>query len=272
MRKNIVSKLWIMISVIIAALTAVAAYCGAFVQSTYAKESVSWAAQGMGQDLITLFLVVPALVISAYFLSKGSLKALLIWLGALIYIEYSYVLYSFFIHFGWTFLLYVAILGLSFYTIIGSLHVLDLKALKECFSFNGRTKIVSGFLMLSGIMFVSLWLSDIIPAVSSGSVPKGVVELGFLVNPVHVLDLAFFLPGLIITSVLLWRKDVLGAFFAVPMMVFQVLMGAALVSMIIMQNAKGSSEPLTAAYIMSFLVLVTMALIILSFGNIKAKH
>lgn len=269
MRKNIVSKSWVGISLVIAALTAVAAYSGAFIQSTYAKESMSWAAQGIGQDLITLFLVVPALVISAYFLNKGSLKALLIWLGALIYIEYSYVLYSFFIHFGWTFLLYVTILGLSFYAIIGSLYSLDLKALKESFSFNGRTKTVSGFLMFSGIMFIFLWLSDIIPAVLSGSVPKGVIELGFLVNPVHVLDLAFFLPGLIITSVLLWKKDILGAFFAVPMMVFQVFMGTAIVSMIIMQNAKGVSEPLTAVYIMSFLVLVSVFLVTSSFGNIK---
>ncbi len=272
MRKNTVSKLWIGISLVIAVLTAVAAYCGAFVQSTYAKESISWAAQGTGQDLITLFLVVPLLIISAYFLNKGSLKALLVWLGALIYIEYSYVLYSFFIHFGWTFLLYVTILGLSFYTIIGSLYPLDLKALKESFSFNGRTKIVSGFLMVSGIMFIFLWLSDIIPAVSSGTVPKGVAELGFLVNPVHVLDLAFFLPGLIITSVLLWKKDILGAFFAVPMMIFQVLMGTAIVSMIIMQNAKGVSEPLTAAYIMLVLVLIGIWLTILSFGNIKTEH
>lgn len=269
MSKAFLSKSRIFPSLLLAVLTATAAYCGAFVPSTYSKESLSWAAQGIGQDYVTLFFVVPILLISAYFVSKGSLKAFLVWLGSLIYIAYSYILYAFFIHFSWIFLLYVAILGISFYTIVGSLYRTDIRSMEGIFQFNIRTKVISGFLMFSGVMFMLLWLSDIITAVISGTLPKGVAELGFLVNPVHVLDLAFFLPGSVITSVLLWKRDLLGAFFAVPMMIFQVLMGAAIVSMVIVLNAK-TSEPLTAAYIMSTLSLASLFLVTIFFRDMTA--
>jgi len=120
-----VSKLWTMISILAGLLMTLAGSAGLFVNSTYAKETVNWATQGRGPDMVNLFLVAQILFISTCFVIKGSLRAFLVWLGTLVYLIYSYALYAFFIHFGSWFLAYVAILGLSFYAFIGSVLSLD---------------------------------------------------------------------------------------------------------------------------------------------------
>jgi hypothetical protein len=60
-----------------------------------------------------------------------------------------------------------------------------------------------------------------------------------LVNPVHVLDLAFPLPGPFIVAVLLWRRRTLGFVLAVPLLVFFILMGIAIISMMVVTAQKG---------------------------------
>src|SRR5688500_3522673 len=115
--------LWL--SFLLAALVAAAAAGGIFLEGTYAKESASWAAQGVGQDTITLTLVVPLLIVSAVGASRGSKRALMVWAGVLVYLVYSYTLYAFFIHFNALFLVYTAALGVSFYLLIFGYTTID---------------------------------------------------------------------------------------------------------------------------------------------------
>src|SRR5687767_13917567 len=105
--------LWL--SLLLAVLVAAASGAGILLEGTYAKESASWAAQGVGQDIVTLTLAVPLLIVSAIEASRGSKRALLVWTGVLVYLVYSYTLYAFFIHFNALFVVYTAALGLSFY-------------------------------------------------------------------------------------------------------------------------------------------------------------
>ena len=65
-------RIHIWTSVLAGIFMAVASAAGIFLSSTYLKESSFWAAQGTGQDYINLFIVFPALLISAYLISKGS--------------------------------------------------------------------------------------------------------------------------------------------------------------------------------------------------------
>jgi membrane protein implicated in regulation of membrane protease activity len=112
-------------------------------------------------------------------------------------------------------------------------------------------------LSASGVLFAVLWLSDIVPAVASGTAPLDVVEVGLPVNPVHVLDLAFVLPAMIVTAVLLWKRNPFGLFFAVPLMTFAAAMGAAIIGMSVVMNSRGLGDP--NAVIAGFVVLVAVA-------------
>lgn len=233
-----IARIWLWSSVFAAVIMAWVSFLGISSPETYSQETANWAAQAIGQDYVNLFLAAPLLLMSAYLADKGSLRAYLVWLGTSIYVAYSYVLYSFFVHFGPNFLLYVATLGLACYSMFGSLASLDRDYLSRVFAAMrpGSARIVLGVV---GVIFYLLWLSDIAKAIASGSLPAGVADIGFAVNPVHVLDMAFILPGSLITSYLLAKKKTAGYLFAVPLLVFFVLMGAAIISMFQMMAAKG---------------------------------
>ena len=63
------------------------------------------------KNIANLFCVFPAMLAALHFAFRGSARAGLVWLGLLIYVAYSYILYAFFVHFGPWFLVYVAVLG-----------------------------------------------------------------------------------------------------------------------------------------------------------------
>jgi hypothetical protein len=217
-----ISKTSVWLSGLIAFLVLIASGAGLFLKGTYARETTSYAIQSVGQDIENIVAAV-ALLITVYFVSKGSVRAFLVWIGILLALIYSYVIYAFAVHFNSLFLVYVAILGLSFYTLVGSLFRLHLDSLQPYFAANTKAKPVSVFLLLVAIQFYLQWLSEDIPALLAGKIPQTVTENGLLTNPVHVLDLGFLLPAMIITAILLWRRKLLGYILAVPLLVFSVL-------------------------------------------------
>jgi hypothetical protein len=101
-------------SVAIALLVAAASLMGIALPSTYAAETASWTAQAIGQDWVNLLLVVPCLIVAS---ARGGRRWKLIRGGALVYTLYSYSIYAFAVHFNRVFLIYCAILGLSFFAL-----------------------------------------------------------------------------------------------------------------------------------------------------------
>jgi hypothetical protein len=239
-----VSSVWIVLSLVAALLMAIASAAGALSSATYARETVSWAAQGAGQDIVNVLVAFPLLAFSALYVHLGFARAHLVWIGALMYTVYSYVLYAFFVHFGSWFLVYVAILGLSSYALAGAASSVEAAMLPAVFSRSAHVKGAAVLLMILGCGFTALWLAEVVPAIIGGHTPASVSASGFPVNPVHVLDLALFLPGAIATSVLLWQRRPLGLLFAVPILVFAAMMGIAIIAMTFVMRAKGLPAPM----------------------------
>jgi hypothetical protein len=264
-----IHQFWIWLSVLISVLVAAASGAGIFVKSVYGQETASYAAQGVGQDIVNIIVAVPVLLISAYFLRKNSVRGLMVWLGALIYIVYSYVMYAFSVHFGFLFPIYIAVLGLSFYTLFGSLASLKVPNLAASFASNTKAKTVSVFLMIFGLAFFGLWSSDILRSLLSGTVPQSVTDTGLPVNLVHVLDLAFILPGMIITSILLWKRKPAGYLFAVPLLMFAAIMGMAIIAMLVVMGQKGMPGNLPFGVAVGIMVAVSLLLIGLFLKDIK---
>jgi hypothetical protein len=77
--------------------------------------------------------------------------------------------------------------------------------------FAGRPVRVPGwFLMVVAVLFALLWLSEIVPDLLAGRPSTSATEWNVPTNPVHVLDLAFFLPAACLSGVLLLRRHWLG--------------------------------------------------------------
>lgn len=263
-------KILRILTILIALSLIIASIAGAFLSGTYERDSASMAAQGVGQDLVDLFLAVPLLLISFIYTQKGSRIASLVYGGVLSYIMYSFIVYCFGVHFNQFFLVYCITLGLSLFAFI--LLVTDLKARQVETWFGGApVKLVSVYLLFVAVVFYTLWLRSIIPAILTNGVPPEVSDYGLLVNPVHVIDLVFALPSLIIGSVLLWKKRGMGYIIASIAMIFMVLLTIALAAMVIMLVVREISEDFTVAIVFGVLSLMSVAIAILLFRKIETK-
>src|SRR3990170_3083425 len=79
--------------------------------------------------------------------------------------------------------------------------------------------------LLTRSTFLWIWLSEDVPALLAGRMPQSITDMALPTNPVHILDLAFFLPAAIATGVLLLRGKPLAHTVAPSMIVFLGLTG-----------------------------------------------
>ena len=90
-------------------LATVASAVGLFVPDFY-RDAAVLVPQARGQDMLTLVLAVPALVVALYYARRGSLRAYVVWLGVTGYLLYTYASYSFLTAFNRLYLVYVGLL------------------------------------------------------------------------------------------------------------------------------------------------------------------
>ena len=228
------ARIWVWLSAPIALLLAVAAGSGLFVEGLY-RDPPSLVAQALGQDIVTLVVALPALVIGAILASRGSERGRLVWVGVLGYVLYTYLTYAFGIRFNPMFLVYLALLGCSLYALIGGLATTDFEALKARFTQRTPVKVVSVFLLVVAILFYLVWLSEALPAVLAGGVPQSVVADGTPTNVVHVVDMALLLPGMLLTAIWLWRKRAIGYVLAGALLTLLALLKLAIVAMAVLE-------------------------------------
>lgn len=258
----------IYLSVILALLLIVVSFSGVFIAEIYQRETLSMAAQGVGQDIFDLFIVVPLVLISLYYAIKGSRTALFILGGTVLYTTYSFFIYSFGIHFNSLFVFYCFTLGASFYLLIIIMTDVISTDVENWFD-KLPLKSTAVFFIVIAIIFYYLWFSDIIPALLSNSVPESVSNYKLLVNPVHVMDLAFILPGLILTSILLIRKRRVGFVLAPILLIFITEMSLALIAMALMLNIRNINEDITLVIIFGLLALLSIIYLVLFFRKLK---
>jgi len=200
---------WLLLSVPLALLAIAGSIAGLVVDSVTVKEADNWAAQVTGQDIANL-VIFPAMLAAAWLAWRGSLRAFLVWSGLVAASAYTYAIYAFDVHWGRLFLLDVAVLGLSLWSLVGGLTALDANQVKRRFDPASSTRAAGILLLVVGAGFMLLWLSIELPAAVSGTPPDELADNGLVTNPVHVLDLALFLPAAIVAGVLLLRGQALG--------------------------------------------------------------
>lgn len=249
--ENVITRpLWVS-TVIIALLVFAVSLIGIFAEFPYAMETENWKMQAQGQDIGNL-LAVAAIIISGIFAKRGSLKGYLIWIGTLFYLLYAYVVYAVAVHFTSLFLVYVAILGLTLYTLVFSLG----KGIVPVTADRGK-KLAGLTLIGVGVLFGLLWLGEIIPATISGEMPQSLREAGLIVNPIHAIDLSAVLPAFILTGYLVLKDKPSGLFFAAPWLMFSFLMGASIVAAMALIIAGGSQDAWAPMVMVSVIVLAS---------------
>jgi hypothetical protein len=248
---------WLLLSIPTAVLLLVAAGEGVFVSGLY-RDAPFFALQAVAQDFISLFVVLPTLVVSAWFAARRSDRGRLVWLGAIAYLVYSYAIDAFVVRFNSMFVVYVALLGCALYALIGGFVTTDIDAIKARFARRTPVKSVSVCLGVLALTFYSLWLSEAIPAVVAGTVPLSVQQNGTPTNAVQVLDMAWMLPAFVIAAVSLARKTALGYTLAGAALTFVVLLSLAVLSIVAFMITRG--YPVIIPQVALFSALFVLAL------------
>jgi len=256
--------LWISIPIIV--FSVCACFFGVFYGDTvYGREVLSYRTQAIGQDLVTLIIVLPTFIISTFFAYQKKVIGILFWAGCLFYFLYTYIVYSFGLHFNRLFLVYCLLLGVSVYGFIYFLlHYTDKITTK-----NIRINHVAVYLYIIAGVFYLLWLSEEIPAMILNTIPKSVIEAQIMTNPVHIVDISLCLPFLIITGILIQNKKKLGYVFSLVALFFSFLLSLAVLGMIIVMTVNGVKNQLVLTAI--FLIISIISLILLVNTAVKLK-
>ena len=274
MGESLVSRraaLWLWLSVL-AVLLAIAGNILALTSaSIYARLTPAFLPQALAQDIASLAVVAPTWLVLAVLALRGSLRAYLLWLGVLAFTVYNYVIYTFSVPFGPLFLLWLAVFGLSLYSLIGGVASADHGSVQSAYQSEVAVKIIAWFLIVVGILFALLWLSEDVPALLAGKTPQSVVDMGIPTNPVHILDLSFFLPAVLITSWLLLRRRPLGYTLAVPFLVFLILTGVPILITPVVQSQRGETAGWGVVAPIGTLTVILLCLLVWLMTTIRAS-
>ena len=237
------------LSFLSAILILISGLIGIYTPGFYKLETVNWQQQAIAQDIIDVFLIVPlSLGISILsYLKPG--KAFYIGAGINLYLVYTYAIYCFDIQFNSLFIIYCAILGFAFYSsVILWNHIFKEPVISKNHGFY-PFRLTGVYLVIVSLLFYTLWLSDIIPAIINHDVPNALKETGLVTNPVHVLDLSIILPGLFIAGMLLIRRNSFAYRLTPVILTFMILMDVTIIFLTIVMFLHGVINVLNSAMI-----------------------
>lgn len=216
-------RLWIGLTAAAAGLSFVGGIVGLVAPSSvYGYETVALADAATAQDIVGVAVVAPLLLLLAAAATRGSLSSWLCCLGCLGFTIYNYAIYALSIHFGPLFLVWVAVWGLALFALVASLVALDASTIRARFGAD-RQRLTGWFLVTMALLFAVLWLTEIVTDLANGRGSTSAGDWNVPTNPVHVLDLVFFLPAVAITGILLLRGNWFGYATAPAQLVFLAL-------------------------------------------------
>jgi hypothetical protein len=233
------------LSVLVAGLLAVTSVVGLVwgQQGLYRADPTTLPAF-LGQDALTLLVGLPLLIGAAWSTRRGSVRGLLVWLGALFYITYSYAYYVLSPEFNLLYPAYLTIVSASLYCLVYLLLSIDKAVVKSRFARGTPTRLTGGFMMVMALLLAIKWVTSMMSALSGDEM---LVTHKNLV--VWAMDLVVALPALFWGGMWLWRRDALGFVVAGMLLLKAAFVGITLVVDTWVMTLWGeASDPMLPAY------------------------
>ncbi|MCU0489261.1 MAG: hypothetical protein MUE67_09950 [Anaerolineales bacterium] len=196
---------FIILSTLIAVLATIASAGGLLLEGLY-RDNTFVTTTWLGNDAVTLFLAAPILVIAMVLAARGSLRAQLIWLGALDYMLYNYTFYLFGTAFNAFFLIYAVLVALSIFALIFGLVGLEVNTIRQRFSPRTPVKWIAGYLIFVAAGLGLIYVAQSVVFIATGQVPAIVAMTEHPTNVVFALDLTLLIPWLIVGAVWLMQR------------------------------------------------------------------
>lgn len=213
-----------------------------------------------GQDLLTLIVAVPTLAVALYYAHNASLRGYVVWLGIIGYFLYTYASYAFLTAFNELYLVYVALFGLTLFTLIGGIVRIDPTDLKEAFDDHPVRGYVVFQLLVAGLLAL-LWLAEVGPASLAGTRPPSIAETTLPVPVIQSLDLGVVVPSFALSATFLWKQLAWGCVFTGVLLVKGTTLGLAVLAMIVFMLQNGQSVLLPQIVLFALLSLTGLTLV-----------
>jgi hypothetical protein len=233
----------------------------------YKNDSVSGAEQEIAQDIVTLVLGIPILLLSLFHVGRGSMRGRFLLAGTLGYFLYTYASYSFLSTYNSFFLIYVLLMSASFFAFLLTLMSFDLQTLKSYFQAKTPVKFIGGLLIFISVAVLLMWLSRILPSLVTEKFPYGLDHYTTLV--IQSLDIGFIVPGGIVAGILLIKRKAFGYLLAPVFVIKAVTLLTAITMMSIKMRVAGIETSMMEVGLFTFFNLLSFYGIILILKNIK---
>ena len=241
----------------LAVLALIASAIGVFFPQLFRDAAVT-AGNARGTDLVILAVAIPALLISMALAARGSLRAQVVWLGALGYILYNAVFFAFAVVFNPLFLVYVGVLSLALWALVALLLAVDVARLRAGFSRGLPVRAIALYLIVTTLLFALTWLRDIVPALFSGATPVSLQGTKMLTNPIQVVDLAVGFPLTILAAVWLWQRRAWGYALAGLFLVYGVIEAASVATDQFFGHLSDPSQSLAMSPVFAALTIIAL--------------
>jgi len=229
----------------------------------YYYDTVSTVAQMQGNDIITLFVGLPLLAISAWLAGVypaqrgGSLRGQLLLAGTLGFFLYTYMSMSVLTAYNALFLVYVALFAMSLYAFILSMLSFDLADLPRHFSDKLPRGWIAAVLFAVGGFLSLAWIGRVVPEMLNPQAPAALENTTTRV--IQAMDLALIVPLAILSGILLLRRSAWGYLLASVTVLKGLTMALAVSTMAINMALKGVPDSL--GIMIPFLVLTALNLV-----------
>jgi hypothetical protein len=157
----------------------------------------------VANDMVNLLIGLPILLGSMELARRGKLVGLLLWPGALMYVLYTYLAYVFGMPPSWVYLLYLALVTVSAYALIGLVASIDGPAVRQRLAGRVPERLSGGILVGFGLFFL-VRVVGILGGAAANQTSVPATEL-----PVLIAD-CLVSPAWIIGGVRLWQRRALG--------------------------------------------------------------
>ena len=197
----------------------------------YAWNAQRVVAEGVGWDVFTLAVVVPALLLTAPVVARGSFRGRLLALGLLAYLFYQYLMYAVTWAFGPLLLPFVVVYGASLLAMVAVASSLARDGVAGRFDdrYPRRGMAVLCFILAAAL--VAMWLARIATGLRGDL--AGAMLLGQTTMVVQALDLGLVVPLAVLTGVLCWRRHPVGLVLGSVVAVKAIAMALAICAMVV---------------------------------------
>lgn len=259
------SKLYYILSLVILFEMLIVTLTGLFFD-IYDNNKPEIITQAKGQDMVTLFVVIPLLISSLVLSNRGNIKADICYLGVLIYVSYTYLSYAFIGEYNTLLLLYINMFSFSTILLLSICYQLDFNK-KNCSIKPSMPYKATGLFLISiSTLFLIVWLSEIISGILTNTIPEGVTQTNR--NVIYVLDLGFLLPALLIFGYWMIQEKKIGVFISGALLIKIFTLGLALLSMNVLSALNNEEIELGKVILYFIITLLSFFFTIAVFLNL----